>query len=50
MESNIETWNDKMVKASHVIRLKSEELTKSQKQKWKETYLAQFDDINAAEA
>lgn len=38
-----------MVNASHAIRLKSEELTKKQRKKWKETYLAQFEDIIAAE-
>lgn len=29
--------------------MKSEELTKQQKQKWKATYMSQFDDIIAAE-
>lgn len=49
MNSNLESWNQKLVAAHQAIREKSEELTKAQKQKWKETYLSQFDDINAAE-
>jgi hypothetical protein len=44
------SWNQKMVQANVAIRIKSEELTKAQKKKWKETYLAQFEDIIAAEA
>ena len=43
------TWNQKMVAASQAIRNMSMVLTKSQKQQWKESYLAQFDDIVAAE-
>ena len=37
-----------MVMVSQAIREKSEKLTKAQKQKWKATYLAQFEDIIAA--
>jgi hypothetical protein len=43
------TWNHKMVAASQAIRLASMELTKAQKQHWRAAYLAQFDDIIAAE-
>jgi hypothetical protein len=43
------TSNQKMVAASRAIRAKSTELTKTQKHMWKETYLAQFEDIIAAE-
>ena len=49
MNANLESWNHKMVKVSQAIREKSEELTKAQKQKWKDTYLSQFEDIIAAE-
>lgn len=45
-----DSWNQKIVAANQAIRQKSLELTKAQKQKWKETYLAQFDDIINAEA
>ena len=45
MNSNLETWNQKMVVANQAIRAKSEELTKAQRKKWKETYLSQFEDI-----
>jgi exonuclease III len=45
----LETWNQKVVHANQAIRLKSAELTKSQKIKWKETYQAQFAEIIAAE-
>ena len=48
-DETIPTWNQKVVKASLAIRQKSEEITKSHKQLWKETYLAQFEDIIAAE-
>ena len=44
------TWNEKVVQANRAIIQKSEELTKMQKKKWKETYLEQFEDIIAAEA
>ena len=49
MEAEIPTWNQKLVAATQAIRDKSEELTKQQKQKWKAAYLAQFEDIIAAE-
>ena len=49
MDSPLESWNHKMVKVSQAIREKSEELTKAQKQKWKDTYLSQFEDIITAE-
>jgi hypothetical protein len=49
-DTSLGSWNQKMVQANTAIRIKSEELTKSQKKKWKETYLAQFDDIIEAEA
>lgn len=49
MNSNIESWNQKLVAAHQAIRAKSEELTKQQKKKWKETYLSQFEDIITAE-
>lgn len=45
-----DSWNQKVIAANEAIRQKSMELTKTQKQKWKETYLAQFDDIITAEA
>lgn len=44
------SWNEKMVQANQAIRLKSEELSKAQKRKWKETYRAQFEDLIAAES
>jgi hypothetical protein len=34
-----------MVKSNQAIIAKSEELTKTQRQKWKETYQSQFADI-----
>ena len=43
------TWNQKMVAANQAIRTMSMELTKAHKQHWKATYLAQFEDIVAAE-
>ena len=43
-------WNQKVVQANQAIRLKSEESTKAQKKKWKETYQAQFEDIIMAES
>ena len=49
MNSNLDTWNAKMVAASKAIREKSNELTKAQKKKWKLAYSAQFEDIIAAE-
>ena len=49
MDSDLETWNKKMVAANQAIRAKSEELTKAQKKKWKEAYLSQFEDISTAE-
>ena len=49
MASDLDTWNHKLVAATRAIRTKSEELTKQQKQQWKETYLAQFEEIIEAE-
>ena len=49
-DESLDTWNTKMVAANHAIRLKSEELTKAQRKKWKDTYLAQFEGIIEAEA
>ena len=49
MDSDILTWNKKVVAANQAIRAKSDELTKTQRKKWKEVYLSQFDDIIAAE-
>jgi hypothetical protein len=48
-DETLETWNQKVVHANQAIRLKSAELTKNQKIKWRETYQAQFEDIIAAE-
>lgn len=48
-DDSIPTWNQKVVKANVAISQKSDELTKSQRKLWKETYLAQFEDIIAAE-
>ena len=48
-DATIPTWNQNIVKANLAIRQKSEEISKSQKQLWKETYLAQFEDIIVAE-
>ena len=49
-DESIDSWNQKMVQANKAISLKSEELTKSQRKKWKETYQEQFEDIIEAEA
>ena len=49
-DATIGSWNQKMVRANQTVIQRSEELTKSQKQKWKETYLSQFEDIIQAEA
>jgi hypothetical protein len=38
MDSDLPTWNEKIVAANTTIRAKSEELTKTQKKKWRETY------------
>ena len=48
-DDTLGTWNKKMVVASEAIRVMSLQLTKAQKQHWKEAYLAQFEDIIAAE-
>lgn len=48
-DDTFSTWNQKMVAANQAIRIQSMELTKAQKQHWRATYLAQFDDIVAAE-
>ena len=39
-----------MVLANNAVKLTSEELSKAQKKKWKETYQAQFEDIIEAES
>ena len=44
------SWNLKMVQANKAIIARSEEITKTQRKKWKETYQAQFNDITEAEA
>ena len=44
------TWNLKMVAANTTIRLKSMELTKQQRKKWREVYQAQFANIQEVEA
>lgn len=49
-DETLDSWNKKMIATNKAIHLKSKELTKNQKKKWKETYLAQFEDIIAAEA
>lgn len=49
MDSNLDTWNRKMVAANKAILKKSEELTKAQKKKWKAAYLEQFEEIISAE-
>ena len=49
-DDNIDGWNNKVVAANQAIKRRSAELTKEQRQKWKETYQAQFDDIIAAES
>ena len=48
-DQTITSWNAKIVAANQAIRKKSDEFTHTQKQKWKATYLAQFDDIIEAE-
>jgi hypothetical protein len=48
-DQSIAGWNEKMVAANQAIQLKSEELTRQQKQRWKATYLAQFEEIIEAE-
>lgn len=48
-DPSLETWNQKVVAANKAIQAKSEELTRQQKQRWKDTYLAQFEDIIDAE-
>ena len=49
MASETDTWNNKIVVATQAIRKASEELTKQRKQQWKVSYLAQFEEIIAAE-
>ena len=49
-DETMATWNEKMVKANQAIITKSEELTKTQRKTWRETYQAQFADIIEAEA
>ena len=49
-DETLTTWNQKVVRANTTIREKSEELTKTHKKQWKETYLAQFEDIISIEA
>ena len=49
-DGNINTWNQKMVKANQAIITKSEKLTSTHRRNWKELYRAQFKDIIKAEA
>lgn len=49
-DPTIDSWNLKMVAANKAVLQTSAELTKLQKQKWKETYLAQFDNIISTKA
>lgn len=49
-DETLTNWNQKIVQANVAIQQKSEELTKMQKKKWKDTYLEQFEDIITAEA
>ena len=49
MSSNLESWNLKMVAATQAIRQKSEELTKQQRQLWRDTYQSLFEDIITTE-
>lgn len=44
------SWNNKMVAANKAIKIKSDELTRQNKKKWRDTYLAQFEEIIEAEA
>lgn len=44
------SWNSRVIAANQAVRQKSSELTKNQRKKWKETYLAQFEDIITVEA
>ena len=48
-DETLDSWNDKIVAANRALQVKSEELTRSQKKQWKDTYLAQFDEIVEAE-
>lgn len=49
-DPDLATWNVKMVAANQAVLQKLAELTKQQRQKWKEMYMSQFDDIISAEA
>ena len=48
-DDTLVTRNRRMVVANQALRIHSMELTKAQKKHWKATYLAQFEDIMAAE-
>lgn len=48
-DPTIPSWNAKMVAANKAIQAKSDELTRQQKQRWQDTYLAQFEEIIEAE-
>ena len=44
-----ENWNAKVVAANQALQSKSDELTRTQKQRWKATYLEHFEEIIEAE-
>lgn len=44
-----ESWNAKVVVANHALQIKYDELTRTQKKRWKATYLEQFEEIIEAE-
>lgn len=48
-DPTIPSWNAKMVAANKAIQAKLDELTRQQKQRWQDTYLAQFEEIIEAE-
>ena len=48
-DQSCQSWNAKVVAANKAIQEKSEQLTRQQRQRWKATYLAQFDEIIEAE-
>lgn len=48
-DPTLTSWNQKMVAANRAIRTQSTAITKAQRQKWKDTYLAQFEGIVEAE-
>jgi exonuclease III len=49
MNSELGTWNEKIVAATQAIRSKSKDLTKQQRKQWKANYQAQFENIIEAE-